>query len=926
MISRIEFRNIALFGNKSIVIDNLYDEAHMWLLMGENGAGKSTLSKILKLGLYRDTDGVPIGEIANSVNKNGYIRIDINDNGKLIIVETYWAPDKINVYEGGYGPEFKKDLGKKPETQKWILENVCKIPLHIFNAIISINIRDFKSFLSMNAKDTRNIRDRLAGFYVLNEMNERFNKRVGSSLKRMEELNNKLSGMKETEDGLDRSIEETRDQILKEWQQKLENRRAEVEDQKQKLSKYEEQLSNLVEKRGSLLKIMEASNATKLSESKAELEKKISELEQDIKSKEESKQDVVADIKRLENYKLVLKKSELVSKVEELEKNEIDPVKQKVSAIQKQRDQLQQELNEKEEKYKHYTTYAPSNKVAKSLFDRKAEIRDCLVKAKNMVGQKQEYESSIQKYSDTISKLRDKISEKRTQKSIEEKALESVKSGTCPTCQKVYEGKEQTDKVSDIEQTLSEIDNAIKVHEDTLYNTEKLRDETLNSVSSITESIRSMKSSASEYANKVITLARALMLEGSWEYSKKGETHKPSNFDEITDMTVIFELLEHIMNISEVKEEDAEIEEVYNDLTEKFNNVDRQFKELDNKIITLTVKKEAWQKEIDDLAKSIDNHLKHPEQVKTWDDLKTSMESLEKKKEEIEDALFTLKTDSSKTDLERVNESLQKSRDFLPEDQLEEYTKLSKKYSEERLKELDSESVTKQSQAEELISQTRAELRQTEIAIKELEDEDVEKNLQVMIREKQSIQEKMDIITKELTDLNDKNRVNEVVSLALGNKGIKKMILADITPYINEKTNSLLQRFEFPLAVKFDDEFKAQLYRFNMPASSAGISTGQEMIINYCISLAWTLFVYHRYGGINVVFYDELLSNIDTYRRPKVLQLIKEEVVENLNMNAVIVNHSYLPGAYFDKSIELEIVNSFTQAKIRDLREDEVTN
>ena len=77
-IVKIEWRNIFSYGNKIETLE-FGNEGKLWQLSGRSGSGKSSLLTIPKLLLYGKTEGsdgkpVKLGNIANRINKNGWIR------------------------------------------------------------------------------------------------------------------------------------------------------------------------------------------------------------------------------------------------------------------------------------------------------------------------------------------------------------------------------------------------------------------------------------------------------------------------------------------------------------------------------------------------------------------------------------------------------------------------------------------------------------------------------------------------------------------------------------------------------------------------------------------------------------------------------------------------------------------------------------
>ena len=72
-LRKIEWRNIGPFGNKLQSIE-LPPEGGLWMVLGKNGNGKSFFVSLSKILYYGRLDKFKKDEIANRLNKHGWIR------------------------------------------------------------------------------------------------------------------------------------------------------------------------------------------------------------------------------------------------------------------------------------------------------------------------------------------------------------------------------------------------------------------------------------------------------------------------------------------------------------------------------------------------------------------------------------------------------------------------------------------------------------------------------------------------------------------------------------------------------------------------------------------------------------------------------------------------------------------------------------
>jgi len=167
-LQKIEWRNIGPFGNKLQSIE-LPSEGGLWMVTGKNGNGKSFFVNLPKILYYGKLDKFKKDEIANRMNKHGWIRgFDETSPENHVMIERNFSPSNLYVEKN------KEDIGKAGITdyQSYIDLEVTGLPYHIFSNIISLSINDFKSFISMTPHDKRVIIDKLFAMEIINKMNE----------------------------------------------------------------------------------------------------------------------------------------------------------------------------------------------------------------------------------------------------------------------------------------------------------------------------------------------------------------------------------------------------------------------------------------------------------------------------------------------------------------------------------------------------------------------------------------------------------------------------------------------------------------------------------------------------------------------------------------------------------------------------------
>jgi DNA repair exonuclease SbcCD ATPase subunit len=224
-IKKIEWRNVASYGNKIQKLE-LPEKSGLIQVVGENGVGKSTISDVITFGLYGKLEGKKLKDIPNRSNKNSWMKISFEQDGKTYEVERGLEPSLFQLSIDGS----IYDQAGKSNVQDYLSDDILKIPYYVFNNTISLSINDFKSFLKMSTADKKLIIDKIFGFYILNEMRDVLKEESKSIKSSIDRLSGEIFAT-------GRSIAASQKE-LEELQQKI------IENSGNEIEKTEDQLEN----------------------------------------------------------------------------------------------------------------------------------------------------------------------------------------------------------------------------------------------------------------------------------------------------------------------------------------------------------------------------------------------------------------------------------------------------------------------------------------------------------------------------------------------------------------------------------------------------------------------------------------------------------------------------------------------------------
>ena len=142
----------------------------------------------------------------------------------------------------------------------------------------------------------------------------------------------------------------------------------------------------------------------------------------------------------------------------------------------------------------------------------------------------------------------------------------------------------------------------------------------------------------------------------------------------------------------------------------------------------------------------------------------------------------------------------------------------------------------------------------------------------------------------------------------LFSKTLRYNLLDTLIPHINSSIQFYINKLEQNYIVKFDQEFKAHIYTDFNPdneISYKDLSTGQRKTLDVAIIFGILQNIIANVK-CNVIFLDELMSNMDSDSRNTLLGILKETLKDK---TVFVVNHAEMMDDFFDHKYRVYLVN-----------------
>lgn len=904
---------------------NFTDPTQLYtLIIGKNGRGKSSITKILNIALYFSCDGIPMGEFANEINGDGYVEVSVDSYGSSWTIISEYSTTKLKSLQVFKNGELQ-DWGGIKTTKEKVAQTIIDIPQKLFNNIINLSVNDFRSFLSLSARDSKEIRDKIFSFGILNQMALIENQKLLQSKKEvdriqatMDSLTSTLSSTyeeyrKSEEDFVCRKNEAKR--LYKEYMSEIESKRNSLHSTKKEIETKIEALRSLEREQTTSHLI----NATiDISENLNILQGSLSESRRNIEEKAKDKKSIENTISALkylldtEEYEKNLYEIEKLKKLHTEEENRLALLKIELLDIENTREKNKELLKGKQSKLDEILLEISKENALLGKYESKLQIHTSLLKIKSKFETNEVLSSFLENKERSLEfekKEHDSLQNRKTLLLQENKQLHErlklIETGkdTCPTCGSPVDSTKK----------IEEIKNKIEENEELLRDTEEKIPTSHSKILIIEKSllqlgeIKAKKEMMEQHyeADPIDSLSITEFL----ALSVEDEIKKIK--DKISSLTLSSQKIKE-----EIKStEDTELEQKYKELLSysqtHTENKSRYFTQIESikNMNAYPVKDEYFESSdkfeniLSSLSDVINLKERYQSEVSNLSRISLELSSLSDKKITLESKISSLSETKAKN-TELLSTSL---RDFvLPTEKIliDDSVKERIKNKENELSSLTNELSNIENTENSLLLQ----IKNVEIEHKSKE-EYIKSSIRRIETEIENFKKQTEVILHE-------NHLQEAFLRTLSDDGLKSYIMSKIVPYLNQEINSFISRFNINVTVEFDSEFVGTLHRNGHSPSLQSISTGQRKIIDVCILLSITKFFIKKYPDINLVFYDEIFSSLDTENSPIILKLIKQEFCENLGITVCLVSHNFVNPTLIDRFISVEDKNYFSNLNI----------
>ena len=904
---------------------NFTDPTQLYtLIIGKNGRGKSSITKILNIALYFSCDGIPMGEFANEINGDGYVEVSVDSYGNSWTIISEYSTTKLKSLQVFKNGELQ-DWGGIKTTKEKVAQNIVDIPQKLFNNIINLSVNDFRSFLSLSTRDSKEIRDKIFSFGILNQMALIENQKLLQSKKEvdriqatMDSLTSTLSSTyeeyrKSEEDYVCRKNEAER--LYKEYMSEIENKRNSLHSTKKEIKTKMEALRSLEREQTTSHLI----NATiDISENLNILQDNLSESKRDIEDKskvKKSTENTISVLKYLldtQEYEKSLYEIEKLEKFHKEEDNKLALLKVELLDIENIREKNRELLEDKRSKLDEISEKISKENNLLGKYKSKLQIHTSLLKIRSKFETDEVLSSFLESKERSLEfekKEHESLQNKKTLLTEEIKNLRErfrlIETGkdTCPTCgspvDSIKKIEEIQGKISENEEHLRYVEEQIPAVHSKILAVEK----SLLQLQEIKAKKEMMEQHYEADPIQLLALNEFLALNIEDEI-KKIE-------DKISSLTLSSEKIKE-----EIKStEDTELEERYKELLmysqKHTENRSRYFTQIESlKSMNANPVKDDYftsdeehESILSSLSEVVNLGERYQTEVSNLSKISLELSSLSDKKITLESKISSLSETKSKN-IELLSTSL---KDFnLPSEKIfiDDSVKERITVAENELSSLTSELSDIENTENSLLLQ----IKNVEIEHKSKE-EYIKSSIKRIETEIENFRRQTEVILHE-------NHLQEAFLRTLSDDGLKSYIMSKIVPYLNQEINSFISRFNINVTVEFDSEFVGTLHRNGHSPSLQSISTGQRKIIDVCILLSITKFFIKKYPDINLVFYDEIFSSLDTENSPTILKLIKQEFCENLGITVCLVSHNFVNPTLIDRFISVEDKNYFSNLNI----------
>ena len=152
--------------------------------------------------------------------------------------------------------------------------------------------------------------------------------------------------------------------------------------------------------------------------------------------------------------------------------------------------------------------------------------------------------------------------------------------------------------------------------------------------------------------------------------------------------------------------------------------------------------------------------------------------------------------------------------------------------------------------------------------------------------------------------------------LMLTEDGLKRVLMRQALPMFNESIAQLTKELNFKYDFQFDDEFDPMITYLGNEISADAVSSGEEAIMDIIIVLSTLKFIMMKHPKMNVLFLDEIFSNLSMENISNIIGILRKYIDEK-SMTIFIISHIPVPIDKMDRTITVKYENCFSELTIK---------
>ena len=171
---------------------------------------------------------------------------------------------------------------------------------------------------------------------------------------------------------------------------------------------------------------------------------------------------------------------------------------------------------------------------------------------------------------------------------------------------------------------------------------------------------------------------------------------------------------------------------------------------------------------------------------------------------------------------------------------------------------------------------------------------------------------KIEELNKIKDDLDKKKSIYNALSMIFSEEnGVKSYVSSKYTPTLNKIISEVIEFMNIGYQIEFDNKLNAHIMNNGYNVNYKTLSKGEKTRVNFATIISFLKLIKLQFGDINLLFLDELFSNIDIHGISDMIDILKG-LSTDMNINIFLIHHAQVENARFDKVYEITKQDGFS--------------